>query len=113
MYCNFTHPESIDKNVIERACLIDAMNTIIKACNDETAYYNRWIYTVPDESTFEDMIDIAEDRELFLDTCECFRKIMQDEYIHSGLYAGGWTDFKTCAEIMEEKLKAIEGRNNY
>lgn len=67
--------------------LIKSMNTIVKELNNEEAYYGMWIYIVPDEADDEDFHDIAEDEELFIDTINCFKKIMK-HYLKDGIYIG-------------------------
>ena len=67
--------------------MVKSMNTIVKELNNEEAYYGMWIYIVPDEATDEDFRDIAEDEELFVDTVNCFKSIME-HYMKDGLYIG-------------------------
>lgn len=67
-----------------RAKLVEAMNNIIIAINDESAYCS-WIYLVPDEATQEDFNDIAADEDMFSDVCVLFRKLLK-KYGESGFY---------------------------
>lgn len=60
-----------------RMNLVGGMNEYIKCLNDETAYYDYWIELVPDEATEDDLESIAEDDELFNDTCELFGKLIK------------------------------------
>lgn len=86
--------------------LVKAMNTIVMALNHEGAYYDRWIYIVPDCATDGDFLDIAEDGELFADAISCFGGIMKD-YSNSGIYIGNklyqleYPDEKAESEGME------------
>lgn len=71
--------------VLRKYELVKSMNTIVKALNDESGYYDHWIYIVPDEATDEDLMDIAYDEELLEDTINCFKTIMA-EYLEDGIY---------------------------
>lgn len=66
---------------------LKAMNTIILALNNEEAYFDSWILTVPDEATDEDFEYIAGDYELFTDAVKLFKELMK-EYLDDGLYIG-------------------------
>lgn len=78
-----------NKNV-EKYELMKAMHTIVKSLNHEGAYFDRWIYIVPDGATDEDLRDIAEDEddEIFRDSVKCFKEIMRD-YLNDGIYVDG------------------------
>lgn len=67
--------------------LVKAMNTIVKGLNNEDAYES-WICIVPDEADDTDLHDIAKDEELFSDTVECFKRLM-DNYLGDGIYVAG------------------------
>lgn len=67
-----------------RIKLLEAMNEIIIAINDESAY-ERWIYVVPDGASHEDFVDIAEDDDVYRDVCKLFRKLLSS-YGKSGFY---------------------------
>lgn len=67
--------------------ILKAMNTIILALNNEEAYFDSWILTVPDEATDEDFEYIAGDLELFTDAVKLFKELMK-EYLDDGLYIG-------------------------
>ncbi len=69
----------------ERFEAVKAMNTLVKSLNDESAYYNHWIYIVPDEASDDDLEYIAEDEELFKDTVSMFLRIMK-VYADDGMY---------------------------
>ncbi|MCD8371858.1 MAG: hypothetical protein LUD27_00965 [Clostridia bacterium] len=47
----------------DMADIVEAMNTIVKGMNDETAYFENWIDLVPDEASREDFEEIAKDKE--------------------------------------------------
>lgn len=72
--------------MLERYKLMKAMNTIVRAMNNEDAYYE-WINTVPDEADDNELMDIAQDDELFADSCDAFKSIMQT-YIDDGFCIG-------------------------
>lgn len=78
----------MDKITKEKYELVKAMNTIVKSLNNEEAYYNHWIYIVPDGADDDDLYDIATDEELFNDTVKCFKRNMR-EYLKDGIYVGG------------------------
>lgn len=67
-----------------RVKLLEAMNEIIIAVNDEEAY-ERWTYVVPDEADHSDFVEIAEDDDLYRDVCKLFRKLLSS-YGKSGFY---------------------------
>lgn len=77
-----------DKELTERYNLVKSMDTIVKSLNDEGAYYNHWIYIVPDEADDDDFLDIAEDEETFVEAVRCFKGIVR-EYMKSGFYVAG------------------------
>lgn len=70
--------------MLERFQIAKAMHEIIRCMNNENAYME-WIYTVPDEASDEDLMDIAKDDELFADACSAFKSIFT-EYQADGLY---------------------------
>lgn len=55
--------------------MIGAMNDYILHLDDERAYME-WIDVVPDCMIEEDAVEIAEDDELWVDTCSLFGKIV-------------------------------------
>lgn len=68
----------------ERYEIMKAMHIIVQAMNNEDAYM-KWILTVPDEASDEELFEIAEDEELFADACSAFKSVMKT-YIKDGLY---------------------------
>lgn len=74
--------------VLRKYEVIKSMNTIVKALNDESGYYDDWIYTVPDEATDNDLMEIAYDEELLEEAIESFKRIMA-EYLEDGIFIGG------------------------
>ena len=62
--------------MLERYKLMKAMHTIVRTMNNEDAYYE-WINIVPDEADDNELMDIAQDDELFADSCNAFKSIMQ------------------------------------
>ncbi len=68
----------------EKFELVKSMNTIVTALNNEEAYYQHWIYIVPDDPKDEDFRDIAEDESLFQDAVDCFKNIMRF-YLKDGI----------------------------
>lgn len=55
--------------------LLGGMNEYIKEMGDESIWM-RWIMLVPDECTEDDLQFIAEDEELWTDTCKLFGKLV-------------------------------------
>lgn len=70
-----------------RRTIIKGMNEIVLSLNNEGAYYNSWIYDVPDEATDEDLNEIADDIESFNHTVGHFLRIM-DKYAKDGIFVG-------------------------
>ena len=68
--------------------IVKSMNTIVESLNNESAYYGSWIYIVPDQASDDDLRYIAEDKELFADTINCFKEII-NKYLKDGIYVGG------------------------
>ena len=77
----------MDRKTKEKYELVKAMNEIVMSLNNEDAYYNHWIFIVPDEANDDDFYDIATDEELFNDTVKCFKRNMR-EYLKDGIYVG-------------------------
>lgn len=85
------------KNVLKRYEAIKAMNTLVKCLNNEEAYYNRWIYVVPDEASDDELMEIAASKpttledgtvvDIFEDAAVVFLQLM-NEYGPDGLYVG-------------------------
>lgn len=75
------------KATLDRFANVRAMNDIIRSMNNEDAYME-WIYTVPDEATEEDLMDIADDEQFFGEVVRLFLKLYE-EYIEDGLFIGG------------------------
>ena len=59
-----------------RYTLVAAMNHIILSLNDGHAYLE-WIEVVPDQADADDILDIAEDDELYNDTAKLFRRLLR------------------------------------
>lgn len=66
-----------DKDINERAYLLECMNTVVANLVDESFYYDHWIVVVPDEASRYYFHTIAEDDELFDLACKTFMKIMK------------------------------------
>ncbi len=75
---------------LEKYALLKAMHQIVRSLNNEGAYYDLWVLIIPDEATYKELYDIAEDEddEIFRDSVKCFEGIMKD-YIDDGLYVAG------------------------
>ena len=69
--------------MMERFNAVKAMNLLVLALNDENAY-TRWIVTVPDGATDEDLLDISQDDNMMNEVTEEFLCIMS---------AYGWEGF--------------------
>lgn len=70
----------------DRFQIMKCMNYLVKSLNNEEAYYDRWIYLVPDEADDEDLMYIAEHTDLYREACELFRDLVA-EYGGDGFYA--------------------------
>lgn len=70
-----------------RVDLLKGFHAIMIAMNDENAY-SQWIFTVPDEATDEDFMDIAEDYEMFDSVVNEFLAIFR-RFNRYGLVIGG------------------------
>lgn len=68
--------------------ILKAMHTIMCAMNNEEAYFNHWVYLVPDAATDEDLREIAADESFFADVVACFRRNFP-RYADDGLFVGG------------------------
>ena len=87
--------EKMSQNEKERLYTIIAMNTMVKAMNDEDAYMS-WIYLVPDCASEWDFIDFAvndvEDvngNHLFDEAAMLFKRLWKKYAMESkGLYIG-------------------------
>ena len=78
----------MSKNVLERYEAIKAMNTLVKCLNNEEAYYDRWIYVVPDEASDDELMEIASEdyqEDTFKEASILFLQLM-NEYGSDGLY---------------------------
>lgn len=78
-----------------RKDLIVGMNAIVIAMNNEEAYYNHWIYIVPDCCTEEDLEDIAGYEDSFNEVVSLFMRLCKT-YLVDGLY-------------IDEKLFTLKG----
>lgn len=78
------------KLMIEKFELLKAMNFIVRMMNDQGAYID-WIFTIPDEASEDELLDIAldEDEEVFREACELFREICH-EYVDAGFFLGAF-----------------------
>lgn len=81
--CNGKSPE-----IRDRFENLSAMNTLIKSLNDENAYFNHWVYIVPDGADEEELLCIAEDELQFANAAACFIWCMK-RYTRKGLFVGG------------------------
>lgn len=73
----------------EKFEILKAMNTLIRALNNEEAYYGDWVYTIPDEVDDAELQEIAfEDEETFEEAVYSFKRCMM-YYLSDGLYIGG------------------------
>ena len=74
-------------DVLDRFDVLNSMNTIVQSMNNEEAYMI-WITVVPDAADRDDLLDIAEDDELFELAVKQFYEIWE-EYSEDGLLVGG------------------------
>lgn len=78
------------KKAEERFKVLKAMDTLVRFINNESAYYNHWIYIIPDDADEDELREIAyEDEETFKDAVECFGRVYPEYYGDGGLYVGG------------------------
>ena len=77
-----------EKNLRERYEAVRAMHELVVGLNDEGAYFDHWIYLVPDCPMDSDFWHIASDLGLFKDVCRCFYRVIRD-YGEDGFYIGG------------------------
>lgn len=70
----------------DRAKIVKCMNYLVVSMNNENAYYEHWIYLVPDCADDEDFDEIARDNELYAEVCNLFRELM-GLYGADGFYA--------------------------
>jgi hypothetical protein len=76
------------KRRVNKFELIKAMHEIILATTDERLY-EIWDRIVPDEADDTDFQDIADDKELFRDTVNCFIRL--SKHFKEGLnFEGEW-----------------------
>lgn len=68
----------------ERFEILKSMNTLIKAMNNEEAYLE-WIYLIPDQADDDELMECAEDSEIFKEACELFRALLK-RYGKDGFY---------------------------
>lgn len=77
----------MDRIIAERYDFVKAMQTIVVSLNNENAYFNNWVYIVPDGAAESDFLDIASDEEYFGRVVACFKRLMS-KYLEDGLFVG-------------------------
>ena len=82
-----------NKTLLERYNALKAMNTLMLLMNNEEAYYSAWIMIVPDEATDEDLMNIADDEDLYKEAVTCYLDCMY-LYGKDGLYIGAQGEAK-------------------
>ena len=95
---------------------LKAMNTLMCLMNDETAYYDHWIYLIPDQCDDEELMDIACDEDMedvFEDACGCFTRCVKHYASRSGFcipsfddglgYKAYGTDYKQSSDDDEDE----------
>ena len=93
-----------EKYLKDRIELLKAMHTIVTSMNHEGAYYNSWIYLVPDCPSEDDFADIAEDDDDMEECAKLFMTLMSN-YGKFGLcVSGDWDqdEFKTFGQTSDE-----------
>lgn len=60
----------------QRIKQLKAMHELMMLANDEEIYCT-WIYTMPDEPSEEDFIDIAEDDDMYNDCFDAFVRLIK------------------------------------
>ena len=66
----------INEITMLRANIMGGMNEYIKELGDEVIYM-KWIMIFPDEATEDDLIEMAEDEEIWLDVVKCFARCLE------------------------------------
>lgn len=96
------------KLAFEKFELLKAMNTLVRAMNDEGAYYT-WCYVIPDGADDEELREIAfdEDDELYRDACHSFRRICE-EYLKHGFFLGGFGQPKGLFGAKKDDIEEDE-----
>lgn len=90
-----SQPINLPEKMRDKFEALKAMNTLAKAINDESFYYERWIEIIPDEADDEELLEIAqEDDDTFGDAVRCFINYFGRYAQKGGLYIGGecWLD---------------------
>ena len=77
-----------ERKLKQRYEAVKSMHELVLALNNESAYFDHWIYLVPDCPEEADFWDIAADTKMFKDVCRCFYRIVRD-YGEDGFYVGG------------------------
>ena len=90
------------KNENERITILNAMHCTMIDMNNENAY-DAWIYTMPDEPSEYDYIDIAEDDNMFNECIEAFNRLF-NRYSKYGLYR----PVETTMKLMKDNNIDIE-----
>jgi len=80
----------MDKAAEKRFEILKGMNSIVKGFNHEGAYYDGWIWCIPDQADDEELKEIAYDMpEIFGEAVQAFGHIMKnEEYLEGGIYDG-------------------------
>lgn len=82
----------VKMNINERVQLIDAMNKIAKAINDEDIFESWLMYGVADGDSYQDFKDYADDS-TFEELMDLFLRLMRFAYKEGGLYCNGVKSF--------------------
>lgn len=90
------------RDFAERLDALKGMNLMVRNMNDERAYYDAWIWLVPDEADEDDLIDIAEDAEDFNRVVQQFLFIVRT-YSKHGVIFGDYCIDEKHAEKFRNK----------
>ena len=81
--------ELYKKNRVE---LLKAMHRIVASLNHEGAYYNSWIYLVPDCPSEEDFIDMAENDDIMDECAKLFVSLISSYGKYGICVSGDWDE---------------------
>ena len=66
----------MNETIMLRANIMGGMNEYIKELGDEIIWM-KWICIFPDGATEEDLIEMAEDEDIWLEVVKCFARCLE------------------------------------
>ena len=68
----------MNETIILRANIMGGMNSYIQQLGDEATWMKWiWTYIFPDNITEEDLMEMAEDEDIWLNVVKCFAKCLE------------------------------------